>query len=313
MDILTIGHCTVDLFMKIAGTDITAEGSKMCFLHGSKVEVEDFRRSLGGNALNVAVGAKTLGMDSGIYTELGEDEYSDKIVEELKEVGIDTNFCNKNKNSKTNVSTVIVYAEERTIFSYHEKLNYKIQEFGEPKIIYYTSLPKGYETFQEQLLKFLNNQPNTMLAFNPGTMHFKEGIETFKNILTKTDILFVNKEEAQKIAELENEQDLETLHKKLNALGPKLSVITDAENGASVFDGDKLIIQKIYKSDKPILDKTGAGDAFSAGFIAAIHYGKNLTEALKWGVANSGNAITEVGALTGLLTKEGMIDIIKKI
>jgi sugar/nucleoside kinase (ribokinase family) len=62
-----------------------------------------------------------------------------------------------------------------------------------------------------------------------------------------------------------------------------------------------------------VLDKTGAGDAFSAGFLSAIFYGKKLKEALAWGVVNSGNEIKEIGSIKGLCTKEQIEKIVNEL
>ena len=62
-----------------------------------------------------------------------------------------------------------------------------------------------------------------------------------------------------------------------------------------------------------MVDKTGAGDAFSAGFMSAIFYGKGLKEALAWGVVNAGNQIKEIGALKGLCDKNQIEKIVKEI
>jgi sugar/nucleoside kinase (ribokinase family) len=52
-----------------------------------------------------------------------------------------------------------------------------------------------------------------------------------------------------------------------------------------------------------VVEKTGAGDAFSAGFLAAIIHGLEIPEAMKWGSINSANVIGKIGAEEGLLTK----------
>jgi fructoselysine 6-kinase len=321
MDILTIGHCTVDLYMKIAGNNISeevsGEGPKVCFNHGSKILVEDFKTSIGGNALNVAIATKLLGLNSGIYTELGDDDYAEKIIKELDEFKINTSLCEKNSGKRTNVSTVIVYNQERTIFAYHEKQKYAVRNWTTPKIIYYTSVPEGYETFQEELIKYQDKKSPSILAFNPGSVHFKNGVKSFENVLAITDILFVNKEEAHIIAgiklEKETSSDREQLHKELFKKGPKLVIITDGDKDVTAYDGKKLYIQKAYKSQKSVVDNTGAGDAFAGGFVSAIFYGKSLEEALKWGVVNSGSEITEVGAIPGLLNRAQLETIVKEI
>jgi len=148
------------------------------------------------------------------------------------------------------------------------------------------------------------------VAFNPGTIQMKYGLKTFKKVLEITDIFFLNREEA--IA-LVGKGETEELHQKLHKLGPKMTVITDSVSGASCSDGNKVTLQKSYSDERPVADKTGAGDAFASGFLAAIFYGKPAETALKWGVANAGSIIKEIGTTKGLLTKNEIEGIIEKI
>lgn len=307
MDILTIGHSTIDIYMRLQSNNTTTsliqEGTKMCFYHGSKIPVEKVDINPGGNALHVAVGTAKLGLKSKIYTELGDDEYTTKTIKTLKEYKVDTTLCMRNRGKRNNISTVIVQGGDRTIFSYHEPLEYTLKDWGTPKMVYYTSIPDGYQNFQLELITFLKQNPKTILAFNPGSTHLKNGLSTFKNILEATDIVFLNKEEASNITK---ETQLNSIHKKLQTMGPKLTVITDGEKGASASAKGEIVGVTAYKTGLPLLDRTGAGDAFASGFLSAIHYHKPLEEALIWGAVNSGHVITQIGALTGLLDKKTM-------
>lgn len=314
MDLLTIGDVAIDLYMKVeSGTELeTSEqntGPKICFIHGSKIPVEHFETAVAGNALNVALGCKTLGLQTALYSELGEDANADRVISELADRGVDTKFCIKNANTPTNVHTVIVYGGERTIFSYHEKRNYKIQKWDKPKWIYYTSMGEGFENFQTDLLTYLKTNTGIGVAFNPGTIQLRKGINAFKEFLAVTDILFVNTEEAKLLTD---EYDVGDMHIKLQKYGPRMTVITDGKNGASAHDGSMLVQANAYSDSRPVVDKTGAGDAFSAGFLSAIFYGKNMREALLWGTINSGCVIKEIGASRGLLTKDQVQKIIEE-
>lgn len=314
MDILTIGNTTVDLYLHIPSNkninSLVEEGPKMCFYHGSKIAVDKFEMSPGGNALNVAIGASTMGLKAQIYTEMGDDEYTKDILAVLKGRKVDTKHCYKNKNTHNNVGTIIVHEGERTIFSYHEKHEYKPRDWGNPKIIYYTSMPDGNELFQKVIVNYIKQNGKTILAVNPGSGQLKVGISSFKNILEITDILFLNKEEAISITK---EGPLERVHKYLQEYGPKLTVITDGKNGASASANGKVVTIKAFTDDKPVLDMTGAGDAFSSGFLSAIHYKRPLKEALIWGAVNAGSVIKEIGATNGLLDKKTMEAVIASI
>ncbi len=299
LDLLTIGDSAIDIYLKIEAGAALAEdgpmGPEICFYHGSKIPVDSLSTAVAGNACNVAFGASRLALKTAVYTELGDDDNAERIINELNKAGIDTTFCIKNKNSITNIHSVIVYGAERTIFSYHGKESYKVQEWPKPKWLFYSSLPKGFEKFQKELVAYLTKNSDIGVAFNPGTLQMQAGLESMRDILKVTDILFVNKEEAQKLLST-RENDLNRLHEALNHLGPKMSVITMGKDGSSVFDG-KEVLQKPAISNLNIINKTGAGDAYTAAFIAAIVLKKSLSTALTWGTINSANLISKGNTL----------------
>jgi len=321
LDLLTIGDSSIDLFMKIDESfvsDITTgeeeakgEEPEICFFHGSKVPVDSFETSIAGNACNVAVGATKLGMKTSIYTELGDDPNGDRIIKELQKMGVDTSYCIKNAGTPTNVHSIIVYAGDRTIFSYHEKRKYKLYGWPKPKWIFYSSLAEGFDEFQEELVAYLERNPNIGVAFNPGTQQLREGVGALRSILKVVDVLFVNKEEAQRLTD-HNEEDVEKLHEKLRVLGPKLTVITLGNKGSTAHDGQKMVTKDIYKKGENVVDKTGAGDSYATGFVAALHYKKPLEVAMDWGSINSSHVIRKIGSVKGLLNKKQMENLTAK-
>ena len=323
-DLLTIGDVSIDLYMLVDGKDIVTDNSetpKICFYHGSKVQVEKFSTSAAGNACHVAVGCSLLGLNTSIYTELGDDQNADRFIEEFKQYGIETKYCIKNKNSPTNVHAVVVYGGERTIFTYHEKRNYKLYDWETPKWIFYSSLAKGFEPFQKELVEYIKKSASSNdggkigVAFNPGTLQLKSGLENLKDILSVTNILFVNKEEAKMLVDHEDKLkgDVPKLHKELRKYGPKVTVITDGVNGSTSYDGNELVKMGIYGDGKNVVDKTGAGDAYTAGFLSAIFYGKPLKTAMAWGAVNAANNVKTPGGITGLLNLEDIEKLSKEL
>lgn len=323
MDLLTIGDVSIDLYMKINENEVVEKSgsgndAKLCFFHGSKIPVSHFETSIAGNSLNVGVACAKLGLKTGIYSELGDDGNADRITSELKSFGVDTTYCLRNNDTPTNLNSVVIFGGDRTIFSYHDKRTYKVQGWPEPKWIYYTSMGHGFEEFQRELIAYLGEHPKVGLAFNPGTLQMKAGVEKLRNILKVTDILFVNKEEAEALVGKEKGGkggafSLNDLYKKLHLLGVKLTVITDGENGAGASDGQAVVNISAYNDERPVVDRTGAGDAFSAGFLSAIIYGKGLKESLAWGVINGSCQIKEIGSIRGLLSKNEIEKIAKKV
>lgn len=281
-DLLAIGDNSIDEFMLINDAEVTCdkddENCKLSFDFADKVRVEEFRSSVAGNAPNVAIGCATLGLKPTIYTEVGDDANAETVINTLKERSVDTAHIHKNPGTPTNVHPIAVYQGERTIFAYHEKRQYKMSDFDSPKFLYYTSLSEGFEQFHDELLDFVKKDKNIIFVINPGTLQMISGIDRLREALKRTDILFTNKKEATELAGIEG--STEDIHKKLNSMGVKLSVITDSINGSSTFDGDKMEKLGMCDLNKKTLDKTGAGDSYASGFLSAIFYGKSAKEAM---------------------------------
>ncbi|MFC1612224.1 carbohydrate kinase family protein, partial [Patescibacteria group bacterium] len=104
--------------------------------------------------------------------------------------------------------------------------------------------------------------------------------------------------------------EVKQLLKKLCALGPKTVIITDGSKGA--YASDCKIHYKMGVFPIKIVEMTGAGDAFATGIIAALHYGKTIDEALRWGTANSTSVISSIGPQEGLLGQDGIQKILRK-
>jgi len=314
IDLLTIGDVCIDLYMKVEGEEVSEDKDpkhpKICFYHGSKIPVKSLKSNIAGNAVNVSISATKLGLKTAVYSEMGDDEEADRIKRELSEEGVITDFLRRNKGSLTGIHPVIVYQGERTIFSHHEKRPYKLQAWPKPRWIYYTSVGPGFETFQAELVDYLKGSPGIGVAFNPGTFHLRAGLGGLANILEVTHILFLNREEAENLV---GDGSMESMHLKLRKLGPKLTVITEGNSGASAHDGKEMIKVPAYEMDAPILDKTGAGDAFASSFLSAIFHGKHLKEALYWGTINSSSTIRDVGAVNGLRTIEEIEKMVRGI
>ena len=125
-------------------------------------------------------------------------------------------------------------------------------------------------------------------------------------------VLILNSEEAGelargdfvKFAEEKRAEQIGKLMKELRELGPDIVVVTDGANGSYAFDGDSLVFVPPIKTD--VVEMTGAGDSFSAGFLSALISGEDLEEALLWGNINASSVISEIGCQKGLLTKEEM-------
>jgi len=315
--IITIGDALIDTHVKIddatVNCDINHEHCHLCLDYASKVPITDSFQNLGGNAANVACGTARLGLETAILTTLGGDSNGELVQEELKKFGVDTTLISVDSKAKTRYSVVLNFKGERTILSYHAARRYAWpKNFPECDWTYYTGMSEGYETVQKNLTDWLKKHPTVRVAMNPGSYQLKNALDSVREFLTHTDILIVNLQEAELIASttIKKEKTVAALIHKLLKLGAKEIVITDAEKGA--WAGDEENIWHLDSFPVPVIAKTGAGDAFSAGYLSARALGHDNATALQWGIANSCGVIQQFGAQNGLLDKKGIEKMIQK-
>jgi sugar/nucleoside kinase (ribokinase family) len=310
-DLITVGNARIDLFLSIQDTNkhfrLNEQNQELCIRYGDKAPIDKLEVLPGGNASNVAVGVSRLGFKSAIIAEIGTDEFSQKIVNNLKSEGVFDTFLKKNKNVPSLISVIINYKVDRTIFTEFHEMEHDFFYNGlQTKWIYLTSLAKKWEHVYEKIVDFCK-KTGTKLAFNPGTLQLDDSYEKIREAFKICELLFVNKEEAKSIltknGKTVSKEEMEDLLLPLKELGPKTVIITDGINGScSVNQQNEIFSCGIIESKA--IERTGAGDSYAAGFLSAILAGQNYNTAMTWGAKNSSSVVTKVGAQTGLLTKE---------
>jgi len=308
IDLLSIGDATIDTFMTpLESETLCTIDKKECFIafnYGAKIPVKNLEFTIGGNAANNAVGVKRLGVASSIVLTLGDDSVGGMVVEKLRNEGVDLTYAVQQPGSSSNYSTIINYSGERTIFVYHAPRSYEFPvQLPRVPWVYLTSMGESFKPFYNHFIEWLIKNPDVKLAFNPGSWQIRGGIEAIGKIISLTHLIFVNREEAEKLTNFGESGGREKeLLVALSNLGPKICVITDGANGAFAYNRQVFLRSAVLPVDS--YERTGAGDAFGSGCLSALIKGKNLDEALLWGTVNSASVIGYTGAQKGLLKEE---------
>lgn len=315
-DFLGIGDTTIDAFIRINQAEIRCDKNnkhcQLCLNFADKVPYENVQIIPAvGNSANATVAASRLGLKSALMANLGDDNNGIDCIRALTEENVGTQLITIQKAKKTNYHYVLWHKDDRTILIKHEKYDYKLCNFDDPGWIYLSSLGENSLPFHLELEKFLNEKPEIKLAFQPGTFQMKFGRDALARIYKRSNVFFCNKEEAQRILG-NNEDDIKKLLKAMAELGPKITVITDGVNGAYSYDGDEMLSMRLYPDPAPPLERTGAGDAFSSTFTAALALGKSVKEAMMWAPVNPMSVVQQVGARAGLLTRPELEELLKK-
>jgi len=304
LDIISIGDPTIDTFILVKDVDTKtlAKEKKAVISWGDKLPVQEFYRSVAGNAANNAVGSARLGLKTAYYCVVAHDTGGREIVHKMEKEGVSTRYIEKNDKHPTNNSIVLSHDGERTIFVYHEHRNYILPNFVPASWVYLTSMGVGFEKIYPALAKYVDKY-EVKLAYNPGTFQLRAGPAKNASLLKRTLLLSLNVEEAQSWVG-DCGRDPEELCKKLIDLGPQSIVLTDGRKGAYSYSHEGFYYIEEYPG--PLLEATGAGDAFTTGYVAALIHGKPHKEALRWGPMNAGSVVQKVGPQAGLLSKKEM-------
>ena len=311
LDIISIGDAALDTFLKLHDAFVThikgKKVSQLCMNFGDKIPVKTLHQTVAGNALNNAVGSARLEMKAGFYSVVGNDETGERIIKRMKREKVTTKYLHVQKGSSTNYSVVLNFQGDRTILQYSHPRVYSLPKDLEPsRWLYYTAVGKNHAPLERQIINYAKKN-HTKIAFNPGTSHIKAGVPKMKEILRHTEIIFVNKEEAELM--VGDSTDIPGLLYRLHELGPHLAVITDGHNGAYASNSVNTYFLPIFPAK--VVEVTGAGDAFATGFLAGLFYGHSVPDAMLWGTANSAGVIGKIGPQEGLLTRPGLAKMLK--
>ncbi|MEK9165357.1 MAG: carbohydrate kinase family protein [Patescibacteria group bacterium] len=302
-DITTVGTATIDTFLE--AVDICYHKDKKrkenfyCFPVGGKVPIQNLEQHIGGNAANAAVGFSRLKLKTAIITSFGFDSRSREIINHLKAEKISVKYCNFDEQSAVNLSYILDWRKDkndRVILSYHQPKNFKKIKWPKTKWIYLASLGQYYKLTAKQL------PAGPKIIFNPGERELKLGARALLPVLRKTEILILNKQEAEMLLNVAPSRNYIFLLNILLKLGPKITVITDGKAGAWAKNQETKEIASARGLKENPKEVTGAGDAFSSGFAAGYINNKKLTDCLLWGALNAGSCIKQIGAWNGLLT-----------
>lgn len=306
-DLISVGDTQHDVFLELEEeTKVIHDNAEnrdyLGLVFAEKIPTKSYKSIVGvGNSANVAVGASRLGLRSAFYTHLGDDTVGKAEFELFKEEKIATDYIVWDKKRGSNFSAVLNYKGERTILVHHEPRDYNLPNLAGAKWMYFSSVAPDHGKLNAQIPEYVKKY-NAKLGFNPGSYQLKEGLGVLDPVLKVTTVFLVNKEEAQTL--LGNSSDIKELLRSLQSKGPEIVVITDDGRGSYCFDGTNFYALDIF--NVPVVEMTGAGDAYSTGFISALIHGNNVKEAMRWGAMNGASVIQKIGAREGLLRKNEM-------
>ena len=303
-DLITIGDIKLDTFVVLDNASVQCQlkmpDCLLCLEYGAKIPVNVVDSQIAGSAPNVAVGLARLKKKTAVISNMGVDGTREMAIKHLKKEGVDDAFIHIAKDEASSYSVVLNFHGERTILASHIHHAYHLPKpIPKTPWMFVCEMGPGYEALFKSLISLVKKD-SVRIAFNPGTIQWHEKKPILFELIKYTDILFVNREEAQAITG-SSSIEIHHLAPALHKLGAKIVLITDGKNGSYFFNGASLSFCPIFPAK--LVEMTGAGDAFASGFMGALLHEQSPHEAMRWGTLNSASVVEHVGPTAGLLTE----------
>jgi ribokinase len=294
----------MDTFLKIhearVALQIDTVQAQLCIDYAEKIPVDEYHRFAAGCCVNVATSTARLGLATAVYGVTGADPEGNAIRAALEAEGIDIGLMATDTRCATNASVAVVFRGERTIFVWHQRRDYELPMLPASAWVYMASAgPAGphVDRLHADVCREVT-RTGARLAFNPGTHQLRMGAHGLAGLLERAELLVLNRQEAAELTG-PKEASVPDLLARLRRLGPRTVVITDGPGGSFASSGDGLLQTGIL--DTPVVDRTGAGDAFGSGLLAGLAAGRPLAEAMAWGTVQAAHVVTVFGATPGLV------------
>jgi sugar/nucleoside kinase (ribokinase family) len=307
MKILGIGNAIVDVICKVDDNfinqnNLTKSTMKLFF------DENEFKKLLinlkiektvsGGSVANSIVGISQLGDEAGFIGKISDDEFGSKYKEGLRKENVEYFYAKKKEQLPTGTCLILVTPDsERTMCTFlgiAGKINEKdvnSDAIKKSEIIFLEGYLWDEGEPKKAFDKAINSANKVAMSLSDQfcvERHKPHFLELVKN---KLDITFANEQEITSLIEAKDFNEVINFSKQLN----KLVIITRGEKGAVAIQGEEIRECGILKNLK-VLDLTGAGDLFAAGFLHGYVNKLSIEKSLEKGTEMSSKVIQQIGA-----------------
>jgi len=306
MKILGIGNAIVDVICKVEDEYLSDNGlTKSTMKLVDEIEFKKLLSTLkiedtisGGSVANSIVGLSQLGNKVGFIGKISDDSLGQKYKDGLKKENVDYLYSKKKENLPTGTCLILITPDsERTMCTFlgiagkinkddvdiHSVKNSEITflegylwDEGEPKSAFDVAIENSNKVAMSL---------SDLFCVERHKPHF---LNLIKN---KLDITFTNEQEITSLIDAKNFEEIISFAKQLG----KITIITRGEKGSIAIDKNE-VIECESEKDLKIIDLTGAGDLFAAGFLHGYINKLGTKESLKKGTEMSSRVIQKIGA-----------------
>jgi sugar/nucleoside kinase (ribokinase family) len=301
--VLVVGEINVDLILR---------GYHSFPMPGKEVLVDEFVMTLGSASAICAMGLAALGNSVAFLGRVGVDPWGDYCLKTMEERGIDVSRVIRDPVLKTGVTISITSAQDRALVSFLGTIraltggdvsNQAFEGFDHLHISSYF-LQEGLRPSCGDVFGRAKRLGLTT-SLDPGFDPREEWGPDLRETLKVVDVFLPNEVE---LAGLSGSQDPVDGLKRL-ANGQTKVVAKLGSRGAMVLEGDTVVHEPTFPVQ--VVDTTGAGDSFDAGFLHGFLRGFSLRECLVWGVASGALSIRALGGTTSQADAAEVEDLIR--
>ena len=307
MKILGIGNAIVDVICKvnenfIDENNLTKSTMKLFFdeneFKNLLINLKIEKTVSGGSVANSIVGLSQLGNKVGFIGKISDDEFGSNYEKGLRKENVEYFYSKKKEELPTGTCLILVTPDsERTMCTFLGTAG-KINEddvssdaIQKSEIIFLEGYLWDEGEPKKAFDKAINNANKVAMSLSDLFCVDRHKPNFLNLVKNKLDITFANEQEITSLIEAKNFDEVINFSKQLN----KLVVITRGEKGAIAINGDEVVENDIQKNLK-IVDLTGAGDLFAAGFLHGYINKLSTKECLERGTEMSAKVIQQIGA-----------------
>ena len=299
-DVIGFGALNVDKIYQVPR--IAKEGEETFIL--------DFQETPGGSAANTIVGLAKLELKTGFIGKVADDHEGQLLINDFKREDVNADGIVVVKEGRSGVVTAYVDKKgERALYvhsSVNDSLTFEqinLEYAKQARFLHLTSVDE--KPFQAQK-KLIEEVSDVKVSLDPGEIYARKGLTKLRSLIKKSFVVLPSEGELKMLTGKRWKEGAKMLVKE----GAGIVAVKLGEKGCYVTDGKDAHLIEPFKVN--VIDTTGAGDAFSAGFLYGLMNGKDLYQCGRLGNFVASRCVTKVGARTGLPTLSDLKDILRK-
>lgn len=288
LNVIGFGALNVDKFYRV--NRIAREGQESFILNMSE--------SPGGSAANTIVGLARLGVKTGFIGKVANDHEGNLLLDDFRREGVNTDGVVTSKEGRSGIVSAFVDRNGERALYVHPSVNdtltvndINLESVTQTDFLHLTSVDE--KPFQAQK-KLTQKLPNVKISLDPGEIYARKGLKGLRPLLKRCFVVMPSENEVK----LLTGENWKEGAKKLLKEGVNIVAVKLGRRGCFVTNGRQSHMVSPFKTK--VVDTTGAGDAFCAGFLYGLLKKKDMHECGRLGNSVASKCIAKVGARTGL-------------